>query len=331
MALDTLQAPPSLETLSRYAEEGAINCVLLYLECDRTAQARLHDGNRLIRYARILTAGITVPAAVCAYATYYQHSKVHRVWRLRFPKRVRQLYHTSLASGAAAAAMGLYVFSPWGPPAQHDRCMATVKHLDRLAVRALKQQQCFATLHAWCELRLPISSTTATTAPNQAQRRSLVVRRDGSLRSPPAYEDVLHTNTSAWRRLELPARVVEAVEVDEEARAHGVQQHHGTARVASEPTAVDGTRAVGALDGAEPTPFEQRKQHFKDSLMLPDATARGREGSGPKKCDAPAVAADSPPVPPRIWWGHESRSSLWVAYRSCHRLWEELLDERRSA
>ncbi|CCW68415.1 unnamed protein product [Phytomonas sp. Hart1] len=138
-----------MKDLSRQCQEYAINAQNLYLSTDRLSCTILTSSNRFVSYGRWLSTLAVASGAVFGFTCYYQHARLHRVWRIRNPTIVLRYRFASWLSGGIFISTILFMISPLGP--MHSRRMEMEKSiaLDSLAVKALELKQAFSTLRVW--------------------------------------------------------------------------------------------------------------------------------------------------------------------------------------
>lgn len=143
----------SLSELAALADDAVVNSGLLYKSSSKHADRLYEVQQRLVWYSRWLAAASFLSAGAAGVLGYHQYAKVYRVWRMRYPGKVRRCFQGMVAFTGLSLACLLYLLSPIGFMAAHHRHAQRARGFDRLAFESLLLQQNYATLHAFCVLR----------------------------------------------------------------------------------------------------------------------------------------------------------------------------------
>ncbi|AAZ11647.1 uncharacterized protein TEOVI_000574400 [Trypanosoma equiperdum] len=129
--------PSNSSSLKNDCEEGAVGAQLLYNSTEKTASRLLLSAERYVKAGQALLVLAVASAGVVGLLASWQYRRIHRVWRIRHPRRLAQQRQAMWAFGTFGTATFLLLLSPIGPGGLHEARLEDVKRLDDIAVRAL--------------------------------------------------------------------------------------------------------------------------------------------------------------------------------------------------
>jgi hypothetical protein len=114
-------------------ESLQVECLLLHNECETFGSDLFRSNITNIRNGRIMAGLGFLLLATVAPLSFWQLSSVHRVWRIRNPKKVKQ--HQAIIVFNVVVGLGsiLYLAGPFGYVEQGTKTIERMKAFDSVA------------------------------------------------------------------------------------------------------------------------------------------------------------------------------------------------------
>jgi hypothetical protein len=115
------------------SEALRVECRLLHNECETEGSALFRSNGANVRSGRIMAAvGFVLLASTAPFA-YWQMSSLHRVWRIRHPKKVTQ--HQRIIAFNCVFGLGtlVYLAGPFGYVERGRHTIERMEALDKVA------------------------------------------------------------------------------------------------------------------------------------------------------------------------------------------------------
>ncbi|KAG5509837.1 hypothetical protein JKF63_07482 [Porcisia hertigi] len=314
----------SSKRLEEECESHAVDSRLLYNDIEQLSGKRFEYGQRLIRWSRLLSAASMVAAGVCGLAVYYQRAKIHRVWRLRHPRKVQRLAQLAMTSGCFSFFSVLFLISPIGFLHVHEKEEQRMKQLDAIAVTALVQEQNFRTVAAWAARiaagapSLALASHASTAPPSSSADTTDTEKREGTKKYGAEPEPQW-----VWTNVVLdPTQLLQSSPYD---RQSPQKTQASLVAKAAGPQLTDPAAAAASADA---TIAATKKQLASQLLVRPEHSDDLTRGDSEATLESRLTTWRERPR--RVWGRTAEPEELQRLKDECVVMWKELVSEKMS-
>jgi hypothetical protein len=316
--------PQAAMSFARTCESYCVDSRLLYNDIEQMSNKRFRYAQQLVQWSRLLALAAVAAAGVSGLACYYQRAQIHRVWRLRNPRRVHQLSLLTMGSGGFSLCTFLFLISPIGLMRLHDKEVRRTHELDAIAVSALVQEQNFRTLAAW-------SAQAATSADTSVTKRSDadqdVLPRTAAAEQWVWTEVILDPTQLLSKRSSTQSTQLDHADVDSATVEQQYRRQTGPQKIGGEKG-----KAEENATGAVRTGMNAAKEKLAAELLLASppspATAAGKAQVGSESVDAEAsMGADAARLR-RVWKRTSDPAELQSILTATVAMWEMLVSAK---